>query len=162
MTLLEFFQVIKPGLTFYGVIVTLSILFFRLWRFFWKLEKDIHDENIGRLKELIDGFREAHIEPVLEEKLIEARRDAFELALGSLSSDLKATGNDRQKKIDAVSEASLKGRVESLISQDHVVPKFVESASGLNSTGCRSSLSVFCHFQLINPNHKICLLLPQA
>ncbi len=73
MGLEEFLKVIKPELTLYVVLVTLSVIFFLIGKYFWKFEESLRNKNIKRLADVMDGYRRSYIEPILQKQLIEAQ-----------------------------------------------------------------------------------------
>jgi len=138
-TLKEFLQAIRPGLTFYGVLLTFTLFSFFIWRFFWKYEKELRNENIDRLKDLMVGFRHTHVEPFLKRKLIEARENAYEITINGLLTDLypkdKMLLDDKCGCVsdeikDLISESSLKDRLNYLKRADKVIEDFFSTSSG--------------------------------
>ena len=142
MGLEEILQIIKPGLTLYGVLVTLSVLFFLAGRFFWRFEDQLRKDYIERLRDLMQGFRASHIEPFFGEQLVKAREEAYsllatdlladfyekkEMANGTFQRELK--GSDEISKL--VSEAALENRVDRLKKADEEgIVRFLDSGSG--------------------------------
>lgn len=74
MSLEQFLSEIKPGLTFYALIVAFAIGAFSFWRFLWKYEKELRAEHIEQLRDLIRDFRDRNVEPVLKKQLTELAR----------------------------------------------------------------------------------------
>lgn len=84
----HFLQSIQPGLTLYGVLLTFAVIAFAISRHFWRYEKELIAENIDRLKDLLDGFRQQYIEPIISGQLDNATSGAYEAALLGLMDDL--------------------------------------------------------------------------
>jgi hypothetical protein len=115
-------QSIKPDLTLYSVLITLAIVAFAFGRFFWKYEKQLGEENIERIKDLINGYRVKYIDPIISKQLHDATDTGYIGAINSLIEDIHPktyalTGSERKllndielKEIIKIPE--LEGRLE--------------------------------------------------
>jgi hypothetical protein len=140
----QFLQSIQPGVTLYGVLFTFALVSGAVSRQFWRYDKELITENIERLRDLLEGFRRRHIEPILNTELDRTTREAYELALNSLLADLypKTRGEAGEFKYERVSdekveqiiaEAALKDRLSDLkaeTTKGRSVEAFFSSASG--------------------------------
>jgi len=88
MTVEQFLVSVRPGLTLYWVLLTFALLSFGVGRFFWKYEKELCNENIERIKDLMGGFRNRYIEPILTKILDMTFNDGYKLAINELTKDL--------------------------------------------------------------------------
>lgn len=88
MDIQQYLQEIKPDLTLYGVLLTFGFLSLLAGRFFWRYERELIQDNVNRLRSLMDGFRTQHIEPVLEEQLLEVAEASYREALEDLRDEV--------------------------------------------------------------------------
>src|SRR5258706_7398207 len=116
MTANQFLAAIQPQLTLYGVLLTLTVLFFSVGIRLWRHEADTAKEHTDRLKLMMIGFRRVHIEPLLQDQFAMAMRDSYE---------------DGRKFVATVSpsEASVLGATRDS-SYDVAVQDFLASRSG--------------------------------
>ncbi len=139
MTVEEFLVSIRPGLTLYGVLLTFALVSFGVGRFFWKYEKELCNENIERIKDLMGGFRNRYIEPILTRILDMTFSDGYKLALKELINDLYTkkrteSGELKDELVDVemlkavVGKAALDGRLP--VKSTEVVEGFLSSTSG--------------------------------
>jgi hypothetical protein len=140
----QLLQGIQPGLTLYGVLLTFALVSFAFSRHFWRYEKELISENIERLRDLLEGFRRRHIEPIINTELNRTAVEAYEVAINGLLTDLypKTRGEAGEFKYELVNdelvgqiiaEAALKDRLSELkteLQKGRSAEAFLSSASG--------------------------------
>lgn len=94
MTIDQFLHEVRPDLTLYGVLLTLAIFAFYAGRHLWRYEKELVEENVGRLRELMDGFRTRYVEPILKVQLLDLAEGAYREALVDLEDELDTALED--------------------------------------------------------------------
>jgi len=140
MTVEEFLVSVKPGLTLYGVLLTFALLSFGVGRFFWKYEKELCNENIDRIKDLMGGFRNRYIEPILTKILDMAFNDGYRQAIDELIRDLYIKKRNESGEFEhelvadetlkaLLGKAALDGRLLNVKSIG-IVEQFLSSTSG--------------------------------
>lgn len=105
MGLEQVLQTTKPDINLWVVLLTFAGAAFAAGRFFWKYEKDLGEENIERIKDLIDGFRRLHIEPIFSKELSIARDTGYYSAVKGLIGELYSksyseSGEIQQKLVE--------------------------------------------------------------
>jgi len=91
MTLDEFIKAVRPGITTWGVLLTFAAVVFAFAKFFWNYEKGLVVENAQKLKDLLGGFHEQHVEPIILAQLSATFYSAYDLVKAQLRTDLYVT-----------------------------------------------------------------------
>jgi hypothetical protein len=141
MTAPEFFHAIRPDITVYGVLLTLAVVFFAIGKHFWRYENELRKDYLERLKDLLSNFRRSNVEPLLQERFVRAREDAYDLSIKGLLNDLypvgrTETGQPRKELVDEkslkelISTTALEARLSALKTSDTAVERFLSTASG--------------------------------
>jgi len=94
-------QSIKPGVTLYGVLLTLAVTSLLIAKFFWTYEKQLVEEYIEKVKDLLNSFRDEFVHPILRNELNNSVYSGFVSAIEDLKADLypkvaTATGFERK------------------------------------------------------------------
>jgi hypothetical protein len=135
-------QAIQPGLTLYGVLITFAVVAFAIFRHFWRYERELGNENLERLRDLLTGFRVRYIEPKINAQLdnaIEGLESAVDIVVADLyrssttpaATDEGARLESDQTQSDRVSEIVLRERLFSeLKNTRRAARQFLPSDSG--------------------------------
>lgn len=137
MTIQEFLEQIQPGLTFYGVFLTVSLFSFFAGKYLWGLEKTIRDEHTSQLRDLVTDFRSTYLIPLYRNQFFDNRAQAYDLMKGALLQDVapehefasKEDAFDEYKKV--LNNDNLGNLKDLLLKEDHwILEDYFSSASG--------------------------------
>jgi len=119
----QLLQGIKPGLTLYGVLLTFALVSFAISRHFWRYEKELISEQFERLRDLLDGFRRGHIEPIINKELGRTTAEAYEVAINGILTDLypKTRGEAGEFKYELVSDEEVSKIIAQTALQERLV-----------------------------------------
>jgi hypothetical protein len=105
MSLAEFLKQVKPDLTLCGVLITVAVGAFWFWRFFWDYEQKLRSDQIDRLRDLIQNFRDRIIDPILRVHLDTFGTEICTKVVANLANDLYTenlvAGGPRTKELKA-------------------------------------------------------------
>ena len=106
-------QSIKPGITLYGVLLTFAVTSLIIAKFFWNYEKQLMEENIEKVRDIMSSFRDRYVNPILRNELIEAVYSGYGSAIKDLKAELYqkvATSTGFERKL--VDEAKVNSLVD--------------------------------------------------
>ncbi|MBA7690167.1 hypothetical protein ES703_98691 [subsurface metagenome] len=106
-------QSIKPGITLYGVLLTFAVTSLIIAKFFWNYEKQLMEENIEKLRNLMNSFRDRYVNPILRNELTEAVHSGYGSAIKDLKAELYpkvATATGFERKL--IEEAKLNSLID--------------------------------------------------
>jgi hypothetical protein len=131
-------QQFSPDLKVGGVLVAISILFFKIGNFFWDYEKTASKESIEKLKDVLGHFKDLYIRPILEKKTYQwldgAYQEAISLAHNHVSAAVQKTP-PRRFELDDVDSAFSDFNKANLIAQlksNDRVSEFYSSNDGVS------------------------------
>jgi hypothetical protein len=133
VTVEEFIAQVQPGVTLFGVLLALALVSFKAAFWMREQERDLGDDELERLKELMLTFRHQFIEPILLEQFRTVIEAAYVRAATAVCDSVHrvAAGDTYSEQIAAVvNERGVAEIVTSLQRDETLVEAFLLSKSG--------------------------------
>lgn len=105
-------QSIKPGITLWGVLLTFAVTSLIIAKFFWNYEKQLMEENVEKVRDLMNSFRDMYVNPILNNELTEAVFSGYGSAIIELRADLYPKKAAPPKGRELVNEEELNSLID--------------------------------------------------